>query len=349
MYKKNKGKRKKTLSVPTSILQQAQNPDGQSGFKKGKRPKNCSKNLQIKPIKTSKDDIKQPDLAADENMYIAPIGSSVIISGKSGSGKSTLLVNLLQDERFYKGFFDKIFWISPTANGDDVQKSLAMNEEDKKILKVYTDLDEAPEILDVIHEAQTQELEEKGGADKAPQYAIVFDDVIGNVQFMNTPQFTRCFYQVRHVNCTTFICTQHFKRVPRVCRLQANFVHFFQGSQSEVETIVEDFAPPCYHKKEFEQIVHDATKEKYSFLTINMKVGWDKRFRKNLDEFIPLDRLYGDDCDNDSQNDVGRQDEQEAGEGQGAGGYQARERTDQERNPAGGRDRHGYPQSQRTF
>ena len=32
-------------------------------------------------------------------------------------------------------------------------------------------------------------------------------------------------------------------------------------------------------------------------MTINMKVGWDKRFRRNLDEFIRLDRITDDDDD----------------------------------------------------
>jgi hypothetical protein len=63
---------------------------------------------------------------------------------------------------------------------------------------------------------------------------------------MNEKAFTRCFYQVRHVNCTTFICTQHFRKVPKICRLQANFVFFFQGSQAEVEIITEEYAPPMY-------------------------------------------------------------------------------------------------------
>ncbi|WP_289460263.1 ATPase/DNA packaging protein, partial [Klebsiella pneumoniae] len=82
------------------------------------------------------------------------------------------------------------------------------------------------------------------GAHTVPQFAIIFDDVIGDTKFMNEKAFTRCFYQVRHVNCTTFICTQHFKKVPKICRLQANFVFFFQGSKTEVDIVAEDFAPP---------------------------------------------------------------------------------------------------------
>ena len=249
--------------------------------------------LDVSPIETSKDKIEQPFLAEHEKMFIPPLGSSVIISGKSGSGKSTLLANLMKDERFYgpskekpAGWFDKVFLFSPTANGDDVQKSLNIPKN-----HVFTDLDEAPQLLQVILDTQQTKLDKGAGADKVPQYCIIFDDVIGDTKFMNEKSFSRCFYQVRHVNCTTFICTQHFMRVPKVCRLQANFVFFFQGSASEVHIITDDFAPPLYSKNEFASLVADATGEKYSFLTVNMKVGWDLRFRKNLDEFIILKRL----------------------------------------------------------
>lgn len=284
-------KSKKTETPTADCISNGKEDTSEYGYSFEKRGE--SQDLSISPIPTSKDKIKQPPLAAHEDMYIPPIGSSVVISGKSGSGKSTLLARLLTDKRFYgrgrgkkHGWFDKVFLFSPTANGDDVQKSLGI---DKKY--VFTDLGEAPELLEVILDTQQEKLDEGEGADKVEQYAIIFDDVIGDTQFMNTTAFTRCFYQVRHVNCTTFICTQHFTRVPRICRLQANFIFFFQGSASEVEIIVDEFAPPGYKKKEMEQMVMDATKDKYAFLTINMKVGWDNRFRRRLDEFIKLDRI----------------------------------------------------------
>lgn len=255
--------------------------------------KNAPADLSIEAVPTSKDKIEQPELAAHEDMFIPPRGSSVIISGKSGSGKSTLLARFITDPRFYgpsderpNGWFDKVFLFSPTANGDDVQRALGI---DKKY--VFTDLDEAPELLEVILDTQQSKLDGAEGADKVEQYAIIFDDVIGDTGFMNERAFTRCFYQVRHVNCTTFICTQHFKRVPKVCRLQANFIFFFQGSAAEVEMVTEEFAPPEYSKREFQTMVNACTREPYSFLTINMKVGWDKRFRKRLDEFVHLNRL----------------------------------------------------------
>ena len=257
--------------------------------------------LSIQKIETSKDEIEQPELAKHDKMFIPPLGSSVIISGKSGSGKSTLLANLITDGRFYgkskqkpNGWFDKIFLFSPTANGDDIQKALQIPKK-----YVYTDLDEAPELLEVILDSQQKKVDTAEGAHKVAQYCIIFDDVIGNKKFMNSKDFTRCFYQVRHVNCTTFICTQHFHRVPNICRLQANFVFFFQGSAYEVNTIVEDYSPPMYSRRDFESIVNDATKNKHSFLTINMKVGWDLRLRRNLDQFIHLGLLDAEEQEGD--------------------------------------------------
>jgi len=278
-----------------------------------------SVDVSIEPIKTAKDKIKQPDLAKEENnMVIPPLGSSVLICGKSGSGKSTLLARLLIEKQFYKGFFDKMFLFSPTANGDDVQKKLGIPPE-----HVFTDLEEAPEMLEMILTSQKEQLE-NAPAHKVPQYAIIFDDVIGDITFMNSREFTQCFYQVRHVCCTTFLCTQHFKRVPRVCRLQANFIMFFQGSMSEVETLVEEFCPPNMSKRDFSTIVCDATrpeekgKPNYEFLTINMKVGWELRFRKKLNELIDMpdddegdeDERGGDEGDEDEWNGDDEGDEQ---------------------------------------
>jgi hypothetical protein len=249
--------------------------------------------LEIKKIETSKDLIDQPRLAQDERKIMPHRGASVVINGASGSGKSTLLSNYITGPQFFgkskerpEGWFDKIFLFSPTADGDDVQKSLGIDKN-----HVYTDMDEAPELISVILNSQKEKLSGGGKAHKVEQFCVIFDDVIGEKSFLGTKEFMQMFYMVRHRNCTTFICSQHYHRVPKVCRQQASFIHFFAGSAAEVDTIVEDFAPPMYTKNEFKDIVNRATSGKFSFLTICMKVGWDYRFRRNLDSFIKLDRL----------------------------------------------------------
>jgi len=236
----------------------------------------------IEKKQTSKDDIEQPEDVL--RGIIPPLGSSLLLCGKSGSGKSTLLASLVNDDkdRFYTGYFDKIFLFSPTAGGDDIQKQYGI---DPKL--VFTDLEEAVDILKTIQDSQKKAVKDMG-SDNAPNYAIIFDDIIGDTKFMNSTEFTKCFYQTRHINCTTFLCTQHYKRVPRVCRLQASFVCFFKGSRSEVEMIAEEFAPPLVDKKSFMSIIDKVVSEPYAFFTINMKVPWEERFRKNLYPIIPI-------------------------------------------------------------
>lgn len=259
--------------------------------------------LEIKLIETSKDKIAQPRLAKDPRKIIPSLGASVIINGKSGSGKSTLLANYITGPQFYgkceekpEGWFDEIFLFSPTAGGDDVQKALGIKKE-----HVYTDLDEAPELIKVILDSQKAKLDGGGKAHKVPQYCVIFDDVIGETKFMGTKEFLQVFYMVRHRNCTTFICSQHYKKIPKVCRLQASFIHFFAGSQAEVEQVVEDYAPPMYTKNEFRELVNDATRGDHAFLTICMKVGWAHRFRKNLDKFFKLDRLAAEEDESEAK------------------------------------------------
>ncbi len=242
--------------------------------------------LEIKPLKTNKDKIKQPALAKlENNMLIPPVGSSVIFSGKSGCGKSTLLARLLIEPQFYKGYFDEIFIFSPTANSDDIQKQMKIPKEN-----VFTDLEDAAQLLAVLQSAQKRLLED-AKANEVPQIAVIFDDVIGDKKLMNSTEFTKMFYQVRHLNCSTFLCAQHFKRVPLVCRNQANFIFFFAGSRREVEIIAEEYCPPGWRDKEFSQLVDWATRENYSFFTINMKIEPSFRFRKKLSMILPMNAL----------------------------------------------------------
>lgn len=284
-----KRKRKRHLESPiTDVLGDTGLPDGISVVSTGHEAE-----LEIKPIATSKDLIEQPELAKDELKLIPSRGYSIIINGASGTGKSTLLANYATNPNFFgpskdrpKGWFDKIFLFSPTADGDDVQKALGIPK-----AHVCNDMDEAPQWLALILKSQKEKLSGGGKAHKVPQYWFIFDDVIGETKFMNETTFLQCWYMVRHRNATTTCCTQHYKRLPKVCRQQASFIHFFAGNQQEVEQIVEDFAPPRYTKNEFRNLVTYATIEQYDFLTVCMKVGWVNRFRHNLGEILRLDRL----------------------------------------------------------
>jgi len=238
--------------------------------------------LTIKPIPTSKDNIKQPSLS--ESNIIPRINSSSLFVGSSGSGKTNLVVNILTRKDMLGGVFDRIFLVSPTAKTDDIQKHLKIDEED-----IIDDLKEAPSILQEVQESQ-RDIIEQLGAVKAPKMLVIFDDCISDADFMKSKELVNSFILCRHYNMTTMICSQSYKAIPRKCRLQARNLFFFKSSQSETESICEDRAPPNFTKKEGIRLVEFATEEPYSFLHICMNEPYESRYRRNLDEIIDISR-----------------------------------------------------------
>ena len=231
----------------------------------------------IKDVSTGKSRIKQPKLV--EAGVLPPLGSSIIIVGRSGSGKTVLLHSLLNDKRFYSGFFDIMILISPTANSDDVQKKLGVDPG-----FIITDLVKAVQVLTDLQESQEKEIKENG-IEKSPRVAVIFDDVVANVKFMNSPAFTAQFIRSRHFNTTVFLLSQHWKRVPRICRLQASFLVFFGMSESDAAMLAEEFSPKGITKQKFQLLIE----EPHSFLSISTKSPDKERFREGLAMAIDTD------------------------------------------------------------
>lgn len=244
--------------------------------------KNKSINLKIKPIDTSKDRIRHPLLS--EHNIIPRLGTSSIFNGTTGMGKSTLLTNLVVHDHFLgsEDVFDFKILISPTAEGDDVQKKLGIEE-----AFTVTDLREAPAVLARVMKVQKEAIKKKGN-DNAPQVLLIYDDVISDPLFMRTDEFIKSFIASRHYNFTTMLCSQSWTSCPRKCRLQAKNIFFFASPQSEMELLALEYSPPGMTKKEFIRMVQFATDEPYSFLYINKSVPMQDRFRKNLDEMIDI-------------------------------------------------------------
>ena len=238
---------------------------------------------EILPIQTRKDKIKNPP--ASEIHAIPRLGASVLMVGSSGSGKSTLLVSLLSEKRFFKGAFDESLIVSPTCFSDDVQQALNLDPDN-----CIDDVSEAPGIIGDLMKEQRELIEEKG-AHRAPQICLIYDDVIGDRDLLKSPEFVKSFIASRHYNITTFLCSQSWTSVPRRCRLQASNIFFFRGSASEMEKMCEEYSPPGFNKKRMMKLIDFATKDKFSFLHINMKVPHAERYRKGLGEIIDLDSV----------------------------------------------------------
>lgn len=235
--------------------------------------------LSIKPFATSKSKIKHTPYQSE--LIIPKHPFACIFNGRSGSGKSQLMVNLMARPQFYKGYFDIIFLVSPTAGAmDDLVQHL--NLPVKRIINVLD-----PKTITKIMKVQ-EELINKRGIDRAPKMLIIYDDCQSNERFLRSKPVIQSFIAGRHFNISVILCSQSWTRTQRVCRLQCSNVFFFPGTESEVELLQNEFCPPNTSKSDFRALIKHATSEPYNFLHINMKASVKDRYRKNLDTMLRL-------------------------------------------------------------
>lgn len=243
--------------------------------------------LDIVKFESNKHKIKERQAMVDN--IIPRLGSSTIINGKSGSGKTNLLLNLCLKKEFYgklkpndkHGYFELVFLFSPTAEADDLAEHLGL--EKKRI--VTSDFENK---LEHIFTAQERIIKSKG-LDKSPKILLLYDDLQADQKFLKSKIFMRSFIANRHSNITTIFLSQSFTKTPRVCRLQASNIMIFPASESEIALLVTEYCPPHTSEKEFYELVKHATKDRFNFLHICMRVAPEERFRKNLNTILTID------------------------------------------------------------
>ena len=127
----------------------------------------------------------------------------------------------------------------------------------------------------------------KQGFKNTPSILFVFDDILGNTDFLNKTS-TKLATTNRHMNISYIICSQYYKKLPPVVRTNASYYLIFPSSQQEVEKIADELTPPSMNKKQFLMIAKYATKEKFSFLSINSKCEPNKQLRKGFNKVLNI-------------------------------------------------------------
>lgn len=239
----------------------------------------------IQPLETDKQNI--PQKQASKKGICARFPFSWVISGRSGSGKSQLLLNVLSRPDLLGNYFHLILIFSPTAGDlDDTYKALKLPKENY-IKDFNTDT------LQTILENRKKLINDKGidWVAKNNRVCLIFDDMIAEKTFLNSPETLKMFTLLRHYLCSVVICSQSFKKVPRSIRINANWLCIFPSLQSEVQIMLDEITPSGITKKEFLKIIDYCTEGRYDFMNINNHADPKERIRKNLSEIIDIQKF----------------------------------------------------------
>lgn len=233
---------------------------------------------KVEVYKTNKEEIWQP--SCSDNELLPRLPTSMLVIGRSGSGKTNAVINLLQKEHLLKDCFDYIYLFSGIKPDEELLKPLKIPKS-----QVFIDFEE-----DDVKKIMTkmENTVESIGMAKTPSVLFLFDDILGKPKFLKSSTMSKLITTNRHMNITCIILSQYFKKLPPVIRTNASYYMIFPSSMSELEKIADELTPPNYSKKNFIKLLQHATKEKYSFFSLNSKTSVDKMCRKNFSSILTI-------------------------------------------------------------
>lgn len=229
-------------------------------------------NFKIEEVKYQKKHIRQCRAAEAGVLPTHPFRMYLV--GASGSGKTNLILNLLTRDAMYKGYFGpkRTIVISPTARNLDASY-MALELPEKNYFPCSEEV--LDRVFDLAKDAKNK--------DKSEPCLIILDDIISNKKFCNSKSLKKLMVMGRHYNLSCMVLSQAYHRIPKTLRLNFSCIIYFKGSNKEIDTIVDDFCPAGYTKKQFIKKINQATADKYSFLFIDLNRTIENgRYRKNL-------------------------------------------------------------------
>ena len=235
--------------------------------------------MEVGPIKARVAEMKFKQSKSD---VLPSLPLRAMALGNSGNGKTNLIANLLIDERFYRGAFEKIYWFSPTAKIDDALEPVRDYIENH----LDQDQEEDPsfhETLDVAHLAKIiargkRVIEWQKKQKPRPRYAfntlIVVDDLADTNDHKAQQLINQLFIKGRHYGISTILSTQKL-RLPLITQavrvnITALFVVGKLRNQSDLwDGIIYEYSA-LVSKDKLMQAYKAATDIPYNFLYVNL-------------------------------------------------------------------------------
>ena len=248
---------------------------------------------KIQEIKTQQFDVKQ-----SKYEVVCKLPMRALICAPSGGGKTNLLVNLILDT--YRGCFSRIYIFSPSIDVDYtwhpvrqyIHNDMKLQEKDDDKF-FYDDYDEDA-LENIIHtQHMIIDYMKKNKYKTLYQILIIIDDFADSPVFTRQSKLLHQLYIRGRRNCiSTITSTQKYFCVAPIIRINAtNLMVFRLRNYKDLESIIEELSALA-HKKILLEMYHEAIKEPYSFLFINLTahdknhmfyIRFEKRFELEED------------------------------------------------------------------
>lgn len=209
-----------------------------------------------------------------------------IVAGP-GSGKTSYIVNHILNPNFYGDKSNKkcpvrwrnIIYISPSYKTDKTLAPLRKLQEDETndlitITPIYEDLENMDTILRAICDDLNSEEVKAEHKEENIKTVIVIDDSSTLMKKTSSSYIARLVSTYRHIGAfgiDVLVVAQRFKTLPPQIRTCASgFLIYKINNKTDLKAITEELGS-TFGEDEFLQCYEEATKEKYSFLTVDMR------------------------------------------------------------------------------
>jgi hypothetical protein len=127
--------------------------------------------------------------------------------------------------------------------------------------------------------------------DKNQNYLIVLDDLVNESAKAQRPvadYFIRC----RKKNCSIIYISQSYYQVPKLIRDNINYLILKQVSSMRNLTMIMRECSLGIDKKQLKALYEDSTKDKMTFLLLDLEGPKEQRFRCGLDQIYDVTEVF---------------------------------------------------------
>ena len=224
-------------------------------------------NLDILKVKDPKSKPNPLDEKLHPNLPRHP--HTLLVISQPRSGKTVLLSNMLANQNYYncQEYWDEVIFCSPTQKFDKTAMNVLPKLNNVMQIDDHNDLQRIDVILNDIKERQMKRLEEKDPKTGKPldmeRILIIFDDCLSYLK--DNESLSYFITKFRHFNCSIWITSQSFRKIPAVIRnCVGHVIHHKLANVHELEKIDEEFGSN-FHPN-YMELSKAITNKKYDFV-----------------------------------------------------------------------------------